>query len=182
MGGKRGCQPGPGSSGGDRGKVQLCALREPHTLMDRLGAACKARREREALRTSTQHCPQCHQLSALGLLRAPSPSRGGGLTTPTPTKVLPPYRQMRLQGICRRSNSLNESRLGSSLPLLLPPSLPFLPFPEDLLPGLGLVAVTGRRDLWAWDGALPALPFRAAGPSQLPPAGTHLSDFMASAC
>lgn len=75
---------------------------------------------------STQHCPQCHQLSALGLLRAPSPSRGGGLTTPTSTEVLPPYKQMRLQGICRRSNSRNESHLGSSLPLLLPPFLSFL--------------------------------------------------------
>lgn len=104
--------------------MQLCALREPHTLMGRLGAACKAGRESEDLRTSTQPCPQCPQLSALGLLRAPSPSRGGGLSTPT--EVLPPYRQMRLQGICRRSSSLHESRLGSSFLLLPPPFLPFL--------------------------------------------------------
>lgn len=81
--------------------------------------------------TGTQHCPQRpllshHQLSVEGPLQALSLSRGGGLTTPTPAEVFPLCKQIRLQGICRRSSSLNESRLGSSLPLLLPPFLSFL--------------------------------------------------------
>lgn len=130
----------------------------------------------------TQHCPQRpllshHQLSVEGPLRALSLSRGGGLTTPTPAEVLPLCKWIRLQGICRQSSSLNESRLGSSLPLLLPPFLSFL----------SRKTCCQAQAWWQLQGEetfgpgqelcrpylLGQLPVTTG--SALPPAGTHLS-------